>query len=80
MKQILKGWDTIRIIRLVFGVIAGGYALWVSDYLLLLLSGIFFLQAILNWSCCSASRCTTTGDKAVYKKFVEPYDFKKKIR
>lgn len=75
MKQIVKGWDFIRILRLMLGIAFGGYALWTGDYLLLFLSGMLIVQAVLNWSCCSASGCGTASDgKAVYKDFVKPYD------
>lgn len=75
MKQILKDWDIIRILRLILGVAFGGYALWLGNYLLLFLSGILILQAVLNWSCCSASGCGTASDKkAIYKDIVKPYN------
>ncbi|WP_405372306.1 hypothetical protein [Phocaeicola sp.] len=75
MKQILKDWDLIRIIRLILGTVLGGYALWISNYMLLLLGSIFILQAVLNWSCCSASGCGTSASrKAIYKDMVKPYE------
>lgn len=79
MKNIFKEWDVIRIIRLILGVVLGGYALWLGDYLLSLLGGILILQAALNWSCCSAGGCGTAGSgKATYKDLVKPYEPEKK--
>jgi hypothetical protein len=80
MNELLKNWDTARVIRLVAGVGVGVYALVSKDYLFLWLAGIFLFQALMNVSCCGAGGCaagTRTEQKPVYGDQIETYHPKK---
>ena len=39
------------------------------------------LMAMVNWSCCAAGGCgTSSGNKALYKDFVKPYQATKESK
>lgn len=79
MKRILKNWDLTRTIRLILGITGIGFAISINDYFLMALGGIFILQALLNWSCCSAG-CSSSASSSnqIYKDVVKEYDLKNK--
>lgn len=58
MNNISKGWNAVRIIRVVAGIGFGVYAIISKDYIFLWLTGILFFQAIYNFSCCGTSGCS----------------------
>lgn len=78
MKRLLENWDAVRIIRLILGVAGVAYSIYIQDYFLMALGGIFILQAAMNWSCCSGGCSSSANDKALYKDIVKNYDFNNK--
>lgn len=74
MKGILKNWDIARLIRLIMGAGFTFYGLYSGNHFIVLPGILLVILALLNWSCCAAGGCSTsTGTKATYKQFVEPY-------
>ena len=77
MKRLLENWDAVRIIRLILGIAGVAYGIYIQDYFLMALGGIFILQAVMNWGCCSGGCSYSGNDKAKYKDIVKNYDFNK---
>lgn len=74
MKRLFRNWDVLRVIRLLSGAVFAAYGIYASDSLMIVLGGLLMLMAVVNWSCCTAGGCgTSTGNKALYKDFVKPY-------
>ena len=81
MNNILKNWDTTRIIRLIAGVGFGTYAIISKDYVFFWLTGILIFQAIFNISCCGAGGCSSSNTKEpkeAYKGIIKTYKPEKK--
>ncbi len=79
MKRFLGKWDAARWLRLLLGTGFVIYGLHNNDSYVIVLGILFLLMALLNWSCCAAGGCNASSDKkALYKDFVEPYEFKNK--
>ena len=76
MNNLLKDWNTLRIVRLLSAIALGVYAIAAHETLFLILAGFFLLQALLNISCCGAGECSAdsgTTPKNVYKDQIKPY-------
>lgn len=59
MERILKGWNFVRIVRLVFGVVICWQAFATKEWLLFF-AGLFFAgTAVYNIGCCGMSACQT---------------------
>lgn len=70
----LGEWSTGRIIRTVLGgvIIVGGFVY--HEPVLSLLGAWFFLQGVLNMSCCCGGACGVPGnDKQLYKNDIKRY-------
>jgi len=83
MNNLLKNWNVVRVIRLMIAVIIAIYSYVSKDYIFLWLAGFFFLQSILNLSCCACgtSSCSSEADnkkKGIYKDIVKPYSIDNK--
>lgn len=70
MKRLFRNWDVLRVIRLLSGAVFAAYGI-----------GLLMLMAMVNWSCCAAGGCgTSSGNKALYKDFVKPYQATKESK
>lgn len=49
--QLLKGWDFVRILRLVIGLAVGYNGILEQDYLLMFLGGVLLFQSVANTGC-----------------------------
>lgn len=79
MKRFLGKRDAARWLRLLLGAGFVIYGLYNNDSYVIVLGMLLLLMALLNWSCCVAGGCNTSSDKkALYKDFVEPYEFENK--
>lgn len=75
IRNLMKGWDLGRIVRMLSGLLLFGYGLYAADPFFVTFGVMFVLMALLNWSCCASCGCgTSSGGKAVYKDFVKPYE------
>lgn len=71
---LLNNWDIIRILRMLIGLVVGGYSIWTGNYFLATLGGLFIIQALFNLSCCGSGGCSTGNHKkALYKDVIKPY-------
>jgi hypothetical protein len=70
LQTILSNWNTIRVLRLVLGLLALGAAFSEHDKLMGLLGTVFTLQAVFNVGCCGSSGCSTNykNDKGAEEK------------
>ncbi|NCC99625.1 MAG: hypothetical protein EOL95_08000 [Bacteroidia bacterium] len=50
--NLLKNWNTVRIIRLILAIAIGVAAVVDKEYWLLAFSTLFLIQALLGNSCC----------------------------
>jgi hypothetical protein len=63
MRNVLKNWNLLRVIRLVFGVYVLIQGVYTRDMSYLLIGGLFTLMPVLNIGCCSTSGCATPNRK-----------------
>ena len=74
MKRLFRNWGVLRVIRLLSEAVFAAYGIYASDPLLM-------LMAMVNWSCCAAGGCDiSSGNKALYKDFVKPYQATKESK
>lgn len=76
MNNLLKNWDSGRIIRLILSIGLSIYAITSKDYGFFFLAGLFLLQAVFNLSCCGSGGCASSGTDhqgQVYKGEIEEY-------
>jgi hypothetical protein len=57
MKTIIYGWNLMRALRLVFGLVAIGQAIMTRDWILGLAGGFLLFMALANIGCCGAGGC-----------------------
>ncbi len=60
--NLFSNWSLYRWIRLIIGIILTIYAFSAQQYFLLILSAIFIVQAILNFSSCNNREENSTKD------------------
>lgn len=60
--NLFSNWSLYRWIRLIIGIILTIYAFSAQQYFLLILSAIFIVQAILNFSSCNYREENSTKD------------------
>lgn len=63
MKNYLKNWNFIRVLRLAVGVFIIVQGSMANEWLLVGLGAMFSLMPIMNWGCCGAATCSTTPQK-----------------
>ena len=59
MRKYLKGWDLMRVIRLMKGIIILIQGINAMEWNLIFLGGLFSLLPILNIGCCGSAGCAT---------------------
>lgn len=59
MKDYLKSWDFMRILRLVIGVFAAVQAIYTMDIILGIAAFVIGGMAIFNVGCCGVNGCST---------------------
>lgn len=60
MKNYLRGWNFMRIIRLVLGIVIIVQGIQAQQWMLVALGGLFTLMPLFNIGCCCAAECNTT--------------------
>lgn len=73
MKEIMKNWDILRVIRLVSGAGFAIYGIYINDSMLIMLGSLLALMAIINLSCCAGGCGTGNSKKGKYQDFIETY-------
>jgi hypothetical protein len=58
MKKILTGWNIVRVLRLVMGIIAIGQAIATKEWILGLAGGFLLYMALANIGCCGVNGCS----------------------
>ncbi|HPH24095.1 MAG TPA: hypothetical protein PLW32_09440 [Chitinophagaceae bacterium] len=59
MKKILQGWNFVRILRLVFGIIILIQGIVQADYLFAFIGVVFAALSVANIGCCGTQACAT---------------------
>ena len=67
MKEYLKNWDLMRVLRLALGIIIIVQGVQAKEWLFVALGGLFSLMPLLNIGCCGASGCNTPVSKSSKK-------------
>lgn len=81
MKRFIQNWDLVRVLRMIMAVSFIGYGISSKDYMLILLGGLFGVQAILNISCCGTGGCAGKGklkSDSLYKDQIKEYKINSK--
>lgn len=73
MKEYLKTWDFIRVLRLALGVFVAVQGAIGGDWLFMAAGALFSLMPILNIGCCGAAGCNAPVSKS--NKSVEDISF-----
>lgn len=58
MNKLFKGWNFLRIMRLVLGLFITVQGIMDSQWLFAMFGALFSLMPILNVGCCASSNCT----------------------
>ncbi|MBK7505588.1 MAG: hypothetical protein IPI52_11165 [Bacteroidetes bacterium] len=59
MRNYLRGWDFMRVIRLIMGIIIIIQGVDSMQWNVIFLGGLFSLLPILNIGCCSSAGCVS---------------------
>lgn len=74
MKNLLKDWNTMRIMRLLAGAVSTVVGVIENNGILLFLGIFLMIQALLNAGCCCGSSCGSgNSKKGALEKYVETY-------
>ena len=57
-KLLTRGWNFMRVLRVLVGIVSIYYAVDKSDGILGVAGGLFILSAIFNVGCCGAMGCS----------------------
>ena len=64
MKEYLKTWDLMRVLRLALGIFIIVQGVQAKEWLFVALGGLFSLMPLLNIGCCGVSGCNTPVSKS----------------
>ena len=67
MKEYLKTWDLMRVLRLALGIFIIVQGISAKEWLFVALGGLFSLMPLLNIGCCGVSGCNTPVSKSSKK-------------
>lgn len=77
MKTILQGWNFMRILRLVLGVVILVQSIIAKDTLIIILGAAFGGMALANVGCCGANGCAVNTPIKTQKIDYEELDIQK---
>ncbi len=63
MKNDIRSWNFMRVLRLTLGIIVIVQGVAAQDWRFVVLGGVFSLLPVLNIGCCGTSGCYTTVSK-----------------
>ncbi len=58
MKTLLKSWDISRLLRLAIGIAVAVQGILVTDWMLIILGGLFSLMPLMNIGCGVNGNCS----------------------
>ncbi len=64
MKNYLRNWDFMRVLRLALGIFIIVQGVQTKEWLFVALGGLFSLMPLLNIGCCGSSGCNTPVSKS----------------
>ncbi|MFH6967199.1 hypothetical protein [Flavobacterium sp. FlaQc-28] len=64
MKNYLRNWNFMRVLRLVLGIFIIVQGIMAKEWLLIGLGGLFSLMPLMNIGCCGTSGCNTPISKS----------------
>lgn len=64
MKEYLKNWNFMRVLRLVMGVFIMIQAIMAQQWMIAALGGLFSLLPLINIGCCGVSTCGISAVKS----------------
>ena len=64
MKNYLRNWNFMRVLRLALGIFIIVQGVQAKEWLFVALGGLFSLMPLLNIGCCGASGCNTPVSKS----------------
>ena len=67
MKPIFTGWNIMRALRLVMGIVAIGQAIAAKEWILGLAGGFLLYMALANIGCCGVNGCAVPPPKVSRK-------------
>ncbi len=62
-EMILNNWNFMRVLRLALGIFILVQGIWMKDWTLGLLGGLFGLMPLFNIGCCGAGGCSTPAQR-----------------
>lgn len=65
MKNYLKNWNLMRVLRLALGIFIIVEGIMEKEWLLVVLGSLFSVMPLMNISCCGVSGCNTPVRKAI---------------
>lgn len=71
MKTLLQGWNFMRILRLILGVIILIQGIVVAEVLTIILGVLFAGMAVANIGCCGANGCAVNPGNSIKNKTKE---------
>lgn len=67
MKNYLRNWNFMRVLRLALGIFIIVQGVQAKEWLFVALGGLFSLMPLLNIGCCGVSGCNTPVSKSSKK-------------
>lgn len=64
MRNYIRNWDFMRILRLALGVFIIVQGVMAKEWLLVGMGGLFSLMPLMNKGCCGVSGCSTSIPKS----------------
>lgn len=65
MRNYLKHWGFMRVLRLALGIFIVGQGIAANDWTFIVLGGLFSLMPLLNIGCCGPAGCYTPINKKI---------------
>lgn len=72
MRNYWMGWNFMRAIRLILGVVVVGQGIHAGDYLIAGLGALFAGTALFNIGCCATTGACSTYTRIDYRKTDKP--------
>ena len=67
MSKILSNWNFMRVVRLALGIFIMVQGIQTSNWMFIILGGLFTTMPLLNIGCCGTQGCNTPVSKSTKK-------------